>query len=283
MIDLMQRLMGAAVLAPDFGGLYDPANDAGAPAAKGTEPGNSEEDVPDEDEADEPDDNDEEDAGDEDTNPRDEQTAVDPIDEAPASYGYDSGIETSVQGVEREMSELESMAGELMKYMERDPAEARTEAEYDAILAQRAAAQGQLKALDLQHRSMQRRLAEMRVSSWQKQTEAGRRTHKDFDQVIGSPAFKPAPHVADIVSRMSNGAEAAYRLAKSPRALARLNSLSPVAAALELGRMMGAGSKPGPMRKLSQAPAPLKRVQARGGKGGDVPSFASLEKQLGYK
>jgi hypothetical protein len=89
------------------------------------------------------------------------------------------------------------------------------------------------------------------------------KTTPDYVDVVGNSDVPVAGHVAEHIQDSDHGPALAYHLAKNPELAARLNAMSPNAAAREIGRIeatfanpQSAGTKPPPAKKLSETPAP---------------------------
>lgn len=98
---------------------------------------------------------------------------------------------------------------------------------------------------------------------------AARQVHADFDDVVLAADAPVAPAVGEALLTSEHGPEIMYSLASNPGELARLNALSPVAAAREIGKLEAKfASAPAPKPPVVAArkppPAPITPVQARG-------------------
>jgi hypothetical protein len=84
----------------------------------------------------------------------------------------------------------------------------------------------------------------------------------DYDAVVGKSAVQIAPHVVDTLLDSESGPELAYHLAKRPETVKRINALSPLSAARELGRIEATLSNPAApqIKPASKAPAPITPV-----------------------
>ena len=73
-----------------------------------------------------------------------------------------------------------------------------------------------------------------------------------------------APHVVDTLLDSESGPELAYHLAKRPETVKRINALSPLSAARELGRIEATLSNPAApqIKPASKAPAPITPVRS---------------------
>lgn len=98
--------------------------------------------------------------------------------------------------------------------------------------------------------------------SYTKQTEQARQAYGDFDDVVQDPDLPISQAMAEAIMRSTNGADVAYYLGKNPDQAARIASLDPFSAAVEIGRIAATVVRPQP-RKASSAPPPIQPVGAR--------------------
>ena len=99
------------------------------------------------------------------------------------------------------------------------------------------------------------------MQTWAERQTAARAALPDYDQVVGGADIPVARHVAEVLLDSDQGPALAYHLAKNPDVAAKLNGLSPVAAAREIGRIEAGLSAPpatqaAPAARLSTAPTP---------------------------
>lgn len=109
-------------------------------------------------------------------------------------------------------------------------------------------------------------------TTWQTRLQETTARISDFREVMDSVADRPiAKHVIEIVKESDVGPDIAYHLAKNEDLALRLNSMSPIAAAREIGRLEATLGKttsaapspaPTPATRQSSAPPPLKPVQS---------------------
>ena len=102
------------------------------------------------------------------------------------------------------------------------------------------------------------------AKSWADRQGAARKSIPDYDEVMGGADTIVSPSVTDAILTSDRGPEVAYHLAKNPALAERLNRLSPIAAAREIGRIEAAleKSSPGTTRKPPPAPANTTRSSA---------------------
>lgn len=93
----------------------------------------------------------------------------------------------------------------------------------------------------------------------------------DYQEVVGQSDVPAAPHVLESILDSDVGPQLAYHLAKNPDVAERLNDMTPVQAARELGRLEAQLAQPKadastpPAKRTTNAPAPINPV--RGGNG----------------
>lgn len=133
-----------------------------------------------------------------------------------------------------------------------DPAEfieALTDWKADAAVAKRMEADTTRKAV------------EVRAQTFQERAVALRAELPDYDDVLNASDAVVTEHVGEILQDSEYGPKLAYTFAKDPSSLERLNRMTPVQAAREIGRLeAGFASKVAPPppapKKLSQTPPP---------------------------
>lgn len=93
----------------------------------------------------------------------------------------------------------------------------------------------------------------------------------DYAEVVGQSDVPAAPHVLESILDSDVGPQLAYHLAKHPDVAERLNAMTPVQAAREIGRLEAAVASPAaaqptpPAKRTTTAPTPINPV--RGGNG----------------
>jgi hypothetical protein len=112
--------------------------------------------------------------------------------------------------------------------------------------------------------------AATKAKTWDERQGAARTAMPDYDEVVGGSDTPVAQHVIDAILESENGPGLVYHLAKNPDVAERLNGMSPLAAARELGKLeaslqkaatAGQGSAAAPQqqaKEVSKAPAPVK-------------------------
>lgn len=102
---------------------------------------------------------------------------------------------------------------------------------------------------------------------WTRKTKEAREKYDDFDLVIRNPAFGQSPAVVELIRGSDIGAEMAYFLGKNLDIANKLNGMNPFQAAKEFGKLedkLMNPPAPEPRKLISQAPEPVKTVEAAG-------------------
>lgn len=98
------------------------------------------------------------------------------------------------------------------------------------------------------------------AQGWQTQVAEAKARYQDFEKVaFTAPISEP---VAQMIAAMDSGADVAYQLGLNPAEARRISSLSPIDAAMELGRLEARLSAPKP-RTATQAPDPVSPVRPK--------------------
>lgn len=99
----------------------------------------------------------------------------------------------------------------------------------------------------------------------------------DYEDVVGGSDVPTAGHVLDSIVESDMGPQIAYHLAKHPEAVQRMNEMTPLQVAREIGRLeaqlsqaKGASPQPTPKR-TTNAPAPITPVRGNNGQFTKAP------------
>jgi len=109
----------------------------------------------------------------------------------------------------------------------------------------------------------------VREANWAAKLEEARSTIPDYADVVGSSDINIAPHVADALFDSDLGPQLAYHMATHPELADRLNKLSPVKAAIELGRLEVALTTP-VAKPTTKAPAPVNPIRSAPARQSDL-------------
>jgi hypothetical protein len=126
-------------------------------------------------------------------------------------------------------------------------AEALAERKAQEILARREAEQQQRALLETYH----------------EREEAARDKYDDFEQVAYNPELPVTEAMARAIQASEIGPDVIYHLGSNPKEAARIARLDPILQAKEIGRIEARLSAEPPVKKTSNAPAPIVPVTAR--------------------
>lgn len=126
-------------------------------------------------------------------------------------------------------------------------AEALAERKAEELLAQREAAKQQQSLLEQYH----------------DREEVARDKYDDFDQVAYNPNLPVTEAMARSIQASDVGPDVLYWLGSNPKEAARIARLDPILQAKEIGKVEASLSSNPPVRKASNAPAPIAPVTPR--------------------
>lgn len=110
-----------------------------------------------------------------------------------------------------------------------------------------------------------------------------KKSASDFDELMEDVSIDVPVHVQEIFLTSENGPALMYELAKNQKELERISKLSPMSAALEMGKIEAKFTKSSDSStptKTTKAPEPIKTVGSKGGsikKSIDDPSLTQRE------
>lgn len=116
----------------------------------------------------------------------------------------------------------------------------------------------------------------VRQANWSSKMEAAQSLLPDFATVVGSSEVPVSPHVAEALMDSDRGPELAYHMAQHPEVADRLNKLSPVKAAIELGRLETALAAP-VVKPTTKAPAPITPIRPGATRQADLSKLSGEE------
>ena len=136
------------------------------------------------------------------------------------------------------------------------PADSLPPEEYAELLAERKAAEL------LEKREQARAQAEL-IEQYHEREEEARAKYDDFEQVAYNPKLPITDVMAQTIQASEIGPEMAYYLGSNPKEAERISKLSPFLQAKEIGKIEAKLSDNPPVKKTSNAPAPIAPVTAR--------------------
>lgn len=101
-----------------------------------------------------------------------------------------------------------------------------------------------------------------RQAVWLAREAEAKATIADYDAVVPTSTVPVKPHVVDALMDSEAGPALVYHLAKNPAVAERLNGMSPLRAAIELGRLETTLTAPA-VKAPSNAPAPISPLNAQ--------------------
>lgn len=133
-----------------------------------------------------------------------------------------------------------------------------------------------------------RKVAETRAQTFAERQAQARTTMPDYDEVVGGSNTPIADHVGEAMLESELGPQLAYHFAKNPDVLMRLNGMSPVAAAREMGRLEAtlgtkAAAPAAPSKKLSATPPPAGTLGSQGRATKPSLATASMEEYMAQR
>ena len=114
----------------------------------------------------------------------------------------------------------------------------------------------------LAERDQRRQQAEI-INSYHDKEEEVRAKYDDFEQVAYNPNLPITTVMAQSIQASDNGPEVAYHLGANPKEAERISRLSPIMQAKEIGKIEAQLTANPPVKKTSNAPAPISPVSAR--------------------
>jgi hypothetical protein len=132
--------------------------------------------------------------------------------------------------------------------------------EYAEVLAER-------KAEELLARREQARAQSEIIESYHDREEEARIKYDDFEQVAYNAKLPITNEMAQTIQSSEVGPDIAYYLGSNPKEAERISRLSPLSQAKELGKIEAKLADNPPVKKTSNAPAPIAPVTARSSSG----------------
>lgn len=151
--------------------------------------------------------------------------------------------------------------------------------------ATKYAIQEEKKALAAERASeAEAKVLETKTSTWVERQNSARESITDYDEVVSSADLPVQNHIRDALLDSEKGPELVYHLAKNPDVLDRLNSLSPLQAAMEIGRLEAKLATPAAASKpVSNAPPPIKTVGSGRTNAAQDPSNMTQEQYTAWR
>ena len=136
------------------------------------------------------------------------------------------------------------------------PADSMDPEQYAELLAER-------KAEELLARREQARQQAELLESFHEREEEARNKYDDFEQVAYNPKLPITDAMAQTIQASEVGPDIAYYLGSNPKEAERISRLSALMQAKEIGKIESKLADSPPVKKTSNAPAPIAPVTAR--------------------
>ena len=136
------------------------------------------------------------------------------------------------------------------------PEQFATNEDYVEALAEQRAEQ---KLAEREQRKQQTEI----LNAYHDKEEEIRAKYDDFEQVAYNPNLPITTVMAQTIQASDIGPEVAYHLGANPREAERISRLSPILQAKEIGKIEAQLAANPPVKKTSNAPAPISPVSAR--------------------
>ena len=136
------------------------------------------------------------------------------------------------------------------------PADSMDPEQYAELLAER-------KAEELLARREQARQQAELLESFHEREEEARVKYDDFEQVAYNPKLPITDAMAQTIQASEVGPDIAYYLGSNPKEAERISRLSALMQAKEIGKIESKLADNPPVKKTSNAPAPIAPVTAR--------------------
>jgi hypothetical protein len=118
----------------------------------------------------------------------------------------------------------------------------------------------------LQQRELERQQAAI-LESYHDKEEQARDKYEDFEAVAYNPSLKITTVMAQTIQASDVGPDVAYYLGLNPKEADRISRLSPILQAKEIGKIEAKVASSPPVKKPSNAPAPIQPVAASSSRG----------------
>lgn len=127
--------------------------------------------------------------------------------------------------------------------------------------------------LTREHKAATEDQSEARAEAWKERVSDFQEKHDDFEKVAYSAPVSDA--TAEMIADMEEGPAVAYHLGKNHAEARRIDRLSRLQKAVELGRIAERVTST-PMQRITKAPTPIKNGVSGSGRSGAQPKFGSM-------
>jgi hypothetical protein len=181
------------------------------------------------------------------------------------------------KAAEARAAELERQLQAVSTDKAKDPLDYANDAEYQRAIVREAVAEARADIIRQQAEAANAEKQALRVATWEEKTSAIREKAADFDAVVYGQHVSITPVMADVIMDSDHGADVAYFLGKNPAEAQRIARLSPLAAAMEIGRLSQRFAEPPAVKRTTSAPRPPTTLQGHGSPSEPDPSRMTNE------
>ena len=130
------------------------------------------------------------------------------------------------------------------------------------------------KAHDLVSRQREQQEQSTIIEAYHDKEEEVRGKYDDFEQVAYNPNLSITTVMAQTIQASDIGPEVAYHLGSNPKEAERISRLTPIMQAKEIGKLEARLMADPPVKKTTNAPAPISPVS---GKGSSSPTYDTTD------
>jgi hypothetical protein len=191
--------------------------------------------------------------------------AVEPAAEAPKTFSQeelDAAIGKRLAREQRKWEREQRLKAEETKLKASVPAELPPADSFESPEAY-ADVLAEKKAYELIERREQARAQAEILEQYHEKEEEARNKYDDFEQVAYNPKLPITDMMAQTIQASDVGPDMAYYLGSNPKEAERISKLPPFLQAKEIGKIEAKLSDNPPVKKTSNAPAPIAPVTAR--------------------
>jgi hypothetical protein len=165
----------------------------------------------------------------------------------------------------------------------KDPLDYASDAEYNRAVIKEAVAEAEAKTIQRLAEDAQRERQAAVVEAWNAKTASVKERAPDFDQVVYGDHVTIKPHMAEAIMNDDHGADVAYFLGKNPAEARRIAGLSPIAAAVEIGRLSARFAEQPAPKRVTAASRPPTTLQGHGSPSEPDISRMSFEQYKAHR
>lgn len=183
---------------------------------------------------------------------------------------------SQVKDLQRQVSHYQTQATPARQPRTLDPLDFPNDSAYQAALIRQTVEQTQTGFAKTQAQAAEAQAQVLQQQVWEARTEDYKTKVPDFEQVAYSSSVPYSQVMLHIVRGMESGPAVSYYLGKNPQEAFRLSQMSPVEAAVELGRLEQRMTAP-TTRRVSAAPPPPMTLRGGQAPASKAPAEMSMD------